>query len=77
MSQFAKVKNVVKNRNASARHRPNKQSPFISCKSKTSAADGPKSKMTRKRKPKCKNCGICHVGRCEEPAYPGTQNRKK
>ena len=78
MSQYAKIKDAVKNSTASARHHPNKLSPTDSCKSKP--AKGPialAKKPIKKRKAKCPNCKQAHSGTCLEPEYEGAKKEKK
>ncbi|KAL7545104.1 hypothetical protein ACHAWF_008471 [Thalassiosira exigua] len=71
--QYAKIKDVVKNKSASARHRSNKLSPKDSC---TSQKPKVQKQSTRKRKPRCKNCQLAHSGPCIEPSYPESKKKK-
>ena len=69
--QMAKVKECQKNMRGKGRHRPNSLSPKDNCKSTTTA---PK----KKRRTRCKNCGLLHAsGECQWPAFNSQQVKSR
>ncbi len=65
--KMASTRKAVTNKQAPARHKPDKLSPKLDCKSNTNKENNSKAPAKRApRRKRCSNCKTFHTGKCQE-----------